>query len=115
MTNSYKDLVPEDYMSKQTLADAERFVTPKLKELEDRILNAEEKLQVLEYDIFCALRDRIEQNTERIQKTAKAIARLDVFCSLALVAELNHYVRPAINHKGIIDIKGGRHPVVEKT
>ena len=113
VTNSYKDLVPEDYMRKQTLANAERFVTPKLKELEDSILNAEEKLQVLEYDIFCALRDRIEQNTERIQKTAKAIARLDVFCSLALVAELNHYVRPAINHKGIIDIKGGRHPVVE--
>ena len=113
VTNSYKDLVPEDYMRKQTLANAERFVTPKLKELEDSILNAEEKLQVLEYDIFCALRDRIEQNTERIQKTAKAVARLDVFCSLALVAELNHYVRPAINHKGIIDIKGGRHPVVE--
>ena len=113
VTNSYKDLVPEDYMRKQTLANAERFVTPKLKELEDSILNAEEKLQVLEYDIFCALRDRIEQNTDRIQKTAKAVARLDVFCSLALVAELNHYVRPAINHKGIIDIKGGRHPVVE--
>jgi DNA mismatch repair protein MutS len=113
VTNSFKDLVPEDYIRKQTLTNAERYTTAKLKELEDSILNAEEKLQVLEYDIFCALRDRIEQNTERIQKTAKAVARLDVFCSLALVAELNHYVRPAINHKGIIDIKGGRHPVVE--
>jgi len=114
VTNSYKDLVPPDYIRKQTLANAERYTTPRLKELEDTILNAEDKLQTLEYDIFCRIRDSIAQEIERIQTTAKAIARLDVFCSLALVAERNRYVRPKLNEKGIIDIKDGRHPVVEQ-
>ncbi|MBP5281376.1 MAG: DNA mismatch repair protein MutS [Lachnospiraceae bacterium] len=114
VTNSYKDLVPEDYIRKQTLANAERYTTPKLKELEDTILNAEDKLQTLEYDIFCKIRDSIAMEIDRIQKTAKAIARLDVFCSLSLVAERNRYVRPKLNEKGVIDIKGGRHPVVEQ-
>ncbi|MGN1146112.1 MAG: DNA mismatch repair protein MutS, partial [Acetatifactor sp.] len=88
--------------------------TPRLKELEDTILNAEDKLQTLEYDLFCKLRDSIAMEIERIQRTAKAVARLDVYASLALVAERNHYVRPKLNEKGIIDIKGGRHPVVEQ-
>ena len=114
VTNSYKDMVPEDYIRKQTLANAERYTTPKLKELEDTILNAEDKLTTLEYDLFCKIRDSIAMEIERIQKTAKAIARLDVFASLSVVAERNHYVRPKLNEKGIIDIKDGRHPVVEK-
>lgn len=114
VTNSYKDLVPEDYVRKQTLANAERYTTPKLKELEDTILNAEEKLQTLEYDVFCKIRDSISMEIERIQRTAKAIARLDVYCSLSLVAERNRYVRPKLNEKGVIDVKGGRHPVVEQ-
>ena len=114
VTNSYKDLVPEDYIRKQTLANAERYTTPRLKELEDTILNAEDKLTTLEYDLFCKIRESIAMELERIQRTAKAIARLDVYASLSLVAERNHYVRPKLNEKGIIDIKDGRHPVVEQ-
>lgn len=114
VTNSYKNMVPEHYIRKQTLANAERYSTPGLKELEDMILNAEEKLTALEYDKFCEVRDTIAAQIERIQQTAKAIARLDVSASLSLVAERNHYVRPVLNEKGIIDIKDGRHPVVEQ-
>lgn len=114
VTNSYKDIVPDDYIRKQTLVNAERYMTPKLKELEDTILNAEDKLNTLEYDVFCKVRDDIAKELERIQKTAKAVARLDVFASLSVVAEQNHYVRPVLNEKGVIDIKDGRHPVVEK-
>ncbi|HJB90189.1 MAG TPA: DNA mismatch repair protein MutS [Candidatus Eisenbergiella merdigallinarum] len=114
VTNSYKDLVPADYMRKQTLVNAERYTTPRLKELEDMILNAEDKLTALEYEKFCQVRDAVAAQVERIQRTAKAIARLDVSASLSLVAERNHYVRPALNEKGVIDIKDGRHPVVEQ-
>ena len=114
VTNSYKDQVPEDYVRKQTLANAERYTTPRLKELEDTILNAEDKLFGLEYDLFCEIREAIAGEVERIQKTARAVARLDVFTSLAAVAEQNHYVRPSLNEKGVIDIKEGRHPVVEQ-
>ncbi|MDE6389170.1 MAG: DNA mismatch repair protein MutS [Lachnospiraceae bacterium] len=114
VTNSYKNLVPEDYIRKQTLANAERYTTPRLKELEDSILNAEDKLSSLEYDIFCEVRDAITAQMERIQKTARAVAQLDVFTSLSYVAERNQYVRPSLNEKGIIDIKDGRHPVVEQ-
>ena len=114
VTNSYKDLVPEEFIRKQTLANAERYTTPRLKELEDSILNAEDKLVTLEYDIFCEIRDTIAGEIERIQTTAKEIAKLDVLASLSLVAEQNHYVRPLLNEKGLIDIKDGRHPVVEK-
>ncbi len=101
-------------MRKQTLANAERYTTPRLKELEDTILNAEDKLTSLEYDIFCRIRESIAMELERIQATAKALARLDVYASLSLVSERNHYVRPKLNERGIIDIKDGRHPVVEK-
>ena len=114
VTNSYKDLVPDYYTRKQTLANAERYITPELKELEDTILGAEDKLYALEYELYSTVRDTIAGEVERIQKTAKAIAALDVFASIALVAERNNYVRPKINEKGIIDIKDGRHPVVEK-
>ena len=114
VTNSYKNLVPEDYVRKQTLANAERYTTPRLKELEDTVLNAEDKLCTLEYELFCKIRDAISAEMERIQKTAKAVARLDVFASLSLVSERNGYVRPKLNEKGVIDIRDGRHPVVEK-
>ena len=114
VTNSYKDLVPDYYTRKQTLANAERYITPELKELEDTILGAEDKLYALEYELYSGVRGTIAGEVERIQKTAKAVAALDVFASLALIAERNNYVRPKINEKGVIDIKDGRHPVVEK-
>ena len=114
MTNSYKEMVPEYYTRKQTLANAERYITPELKELEDMILGAEDKLYALEYELYSEVRDLIASQIERIQKTAKAVAALDAFASLALVAERNNYVRPKINEKGVIDIKEGRHPVVER-
>lgn len=114
VTNSYQNLVPEDYIRKQTLANAERYTTPRLKELEDTVLNAEDKLCTLEYELFCRIRDAIAGEMERIQKTAKAVAKLDVFASLSLVSEQNGYVRPKLNEKGVIDIRDGRHPVVEK-
>lgn len=114
VTNSFKDMVPEDYVRKQTLTNAERYTNPKLKELEDTILNAEDKLYALEYELFCQIRDAIAGEIDRIQKTAKAVAKLDVLCSLSIVAERNHYVRPKMNEKGVINIKAGRHPVVEQ-
>ncbi len=114
VTNSYLNLVPDDYIRRQTLANAERYTTPRLKELEDSILNAEDKLTALEYDKFCEIREAIAAQMERIQRTARSVARLDVCASLSYVAERNHYVRPSLNEKGVIDIKDGRHPVVER-
>lgn len=114
VTNSYKDLVPDYFTRKQTLANAERYITPELKELEDMILGAEDKLVNLEYELFCEVRNRIAAEVVRIQRTAKAVAKLDVFVSLAVVADQNHYCRPKITENGVIDIKCGRHPVVEK-
>ena len=114
VTNSFKDLVPEYYTRKQTLTNAERYITPKLKELEDMILGAEDKLFALEYDLFCQVREELAAQIPRIQETAKAIAQLDVNASLSVVAQRNNYVRPTVNTKGVIDIKNGRHPVVEK-
>lgn len=114
VTNSFRNLVPDDYERKQTLVNGERYTTPRLKELEDMILNAEDKLFSLEYDIFCEVRDTIAKEMERIQTTSKAVAKVDVFSSLSYIAEQNRYVRPKINDKGTIDIRNGRHPVVEK-
>ena len=114
VTNSFKDMVPDYYVRKQTLTNAERYITPELKELEDTILGSQDRLVNLEYDPFRQIRDEIAANVQRIQRTAKAIAKIDVFVSLALVASQNNYCRPKINESGIIDIKGGRHPVVEK-
>ena len=102
VTNTFKDQVPEDYIRKQTLTNA------------DLILGAEDKLYALEYELFCNVRDTVGKEVVRIQKTAKAVAALDVFASLALVAERNHFVRPKTNETGVIDIKNGRHPVVEQ-
>lgn len=114
MTNSFKNMVPDYYTRKQTLANAERYIIPELKELEDTILGAEDKLYALEYQIYCEVRNAIADEVVRIQKTARAVAQIDTLTSLALVAEQNNYVRPHINEKGVIDIKDGRHPVVEK-
>ena len=114
VTNSFKDLVPDDYIRKQTLTNAERYTTKELKEMEDSILNAEDKLFGLEYDVFCNVRDTIAASVDRIYETSKAIAQLDVFASLSYVAEHNKYVRPSLNDNGVIEIKEGRHPVVER-
>jgi len=114
VTNSFKDMVPDYFIRKQTLANAERYTTDELKNLEDVILGAEDKLYSLEYQLFCELRDKIAGEVIRIQKTARAIATADVYVSLSAVATRNNYMKPAINEKGTIQIKGGRHPVVEK-
>ena len=114
VTNSYKDLVPDYYIRKQTLANAERYYTPELKELEDSILGAEDRLNTIEYEFFKSVRDTIAGEVDRIQISAKAIAVLDAIISMAVVAEKNHYTRPVINNRGVIDIKEGRHPVVEQ-
>ena len=114
VTNSYQNLVPPHWVRKQTLANAERYTSDELKKLEDIILGAEDKLFTLEYEVYCKIRDSIANEIPRIQKTAKAVAGADVFASLALVAERNGFVRPNINTKGVIDIKNGRHPVVEQ-
>ncbi len=114
VTNSYRDMVPDYYVRKQTLANAERYITQELKELEDMILGAEDRLVALEYGLFVEVRSRIAEEIVRIQATARAVAGIDVFASLALVAEQNNYSKPTVNEKGIIDIKNGRHPVVEK-
>lgn len=113
VTNSFKNMVPDYFIRKQTLANAERYTTDKLKELEDIILGAEDKLFSLEYDLFSEIRDKIGAEVSRIQKTAKALAGIDVFCSFSLVATRNNYIKPKINEKGTIHIKNGRHPVVE--
>ncbi|MCR5784287.1 MAG: DNA mismatch repair protein MutS [Eubacterium sp.] len=115
VTNSYLSMVPDYFIRKQTLTNAERFITDELKSIEDKILGAEEKLTGLEYDTFCMIRDSIAAEVIRIQKTAKAIAKLDVILSLAHVAEKNRYCKPEITDEDMIDIKAGRHPVVELT
>ena len=112
--NSFKGQVPDYYTRKQTLMNAERYITPELKKLEETILGAQDRLNTLEYDLFCDVREEIASNIVRVQTTAQALAGLDVFASLAYVAEHNSYVRPSINTKGIIDIRDGRHPVVEQ-
>ena len=114
VTNSFKNLVPADWVRKQTLTNAERYTTDELKKLEDVILGAEDKLCSLEYDLFNEIRDSIAAEVRRIKSTARAIAEIDVYTALSVVAQQYNYVKPAINEKGIIDIKNGRHPVVEK-
>ena len=113
VTNSYKDMVPEDYIRKQTLTNCERFITQELKDLEGKVLGAKERLVALEYEVFCAIRTQLAGEAARIQKTAKAIATLDALASLAETAAQNNYCAPQITTDGVIDIKEGRHPVVE--
>ena len=114
VTNSYQNLVPDYFIRRQTLANSERYTTEELNKLAGTILGAEDKLYALEYETFVSIRDKIAEEIERVQRTAHAIAQVDVFTSLALVAERNQYVRPKLNQKGILDIKEGRHPVVEQ-
>lgn len=114
ISNSFKNQVPDYYIRKQTLVNGERFTTDELKELEDIIVGAQDKLYSLEYNLFCEIRDTIAAQVLRIQKTAKALAGIDVFASLSLVATRHNYVKPVINERGSIQIKNGRHPVVEQ-
>lgn len=114
VTNSFKSLVPDYFIRKQTLVNAERFTTDELNTLSGKILGAEDKLYALEYDCYVELREKLAAALVRVQKMAGYIAELDALCSLAYVADKNNYVRPSLNTDGVIDIKGGRHPVVEK-
>ncbi|CCZ91096.1 dNA mismatch repair protein MutS [Clostridium sp. CAG:167] len=114
VTKSFVNQVPDTWIRKQTLTNAERYTTPELKEMEDTILGAEDRLYNLEYAVFCQLREEIFQQMDRIQQTASVIASIDMIASLAYVAEHNHYVRPKLNNKGILRIKDGRHPVIEQ-
>lgn len=114
VTNTFKELVPDYFIRKQTLAGAERYTTDKLEELQNTILGAEEKLHSLEYELFCQIRDKIGENVARVQQSSHCIALLDCMVSLSRVATANQYVRPRINREGRISIKDGRHPVIEK-
>ncbi len=113
VSNSYKDQIPEDYIRKQTLANCERYITQELKDMESRVLGAQDRLVKLEYQIFEQVRSTVAAAQERIQKTAKAIAVLDVLCSFANVSANNRYVRPLVNTSGRIRLTQSRHPVVE--
>ncbi len=113
VTNSYKHLVPETYIRKQTLTNCERYITQELKDLEGKVLGAKDRCVALEYETFCAVRSSVAGEVERIQKTAKALATLDSLASLAQVAFNNNYCCPQITTDGTLDIKDGRHPVVE--
>ncbi len=113
VTNSFKSLVPDDYIRKQTLANAERYITQELKELESKVLGAEERIVKLEYEIFCQIRKSVADEFNRIQSTAAAVAVTDVLCSFAKVAINNNYTCPTMLDSTVIDISEGRHPVVE--
>ena len=113
VSNSYKNLVPDEYIRKQTLANCERYITPELKDLEGRILGAKDRAAALEYSLFTSVRDAAADELARIQATARAVAKLDVYTSLAVAAVEMRYCRPEINLNGEIIIKDGRHPVVE--
>lgn len=115
VTRSFYDLVPQDYIRKQTLANCERFVTEELKKTEEQILGAEEKISALETKIFSEIRDFVGSRLDEVQRTASALAAVDVLCSYASVAVSNNYVKPEIAIDGIINIRNGRHPVVELT
>ena len=114
VTNANLDKVPDDYTRKQTLSNSERYIIPELKEKEAAVLGAEEKINDLEYDIFCELRDFARKNLEKLKQTAKQIARLDVLLSFAQIALENDYCKPLINKDDLISITKGRHPVVEE-
>ncbi len=114
VSNSFKDQVPDTYIRKQTLVNGERYVTQELKDLEQEILTAGERVNALEYELFSALRDSVSAEAERIQKSAAVLAELDTLCSFATVAAHNNYCRPTVDDSGVIEIRDGRHPVVER-
>ncbi len=113
VSNSFKDSVPEDYIRKQTLTNGERFITEELKELESKIIGAKGRREQLEFELFEAVRNTVAGEILRFRKTSEAVAKIDALCSLAETAVKNNYVRPKLNNDGVIDIRGGRHPVVE--
>ena len=114
ISKSNTDAVPETYIRKQTLANCERYITEELKQLESMVLGAQERLTTLEYEVFVSVRERVADEVHRVQATAQALAQLDVLCSLAAVAADNNYICPTVDFSGRIDIRDGRHPVVEK-
>ena len=114
VTKANVSLVPDRYVRKQTLTNGERYITEELKNLENQILGAEEKVINLEYNVFVEVRDKIESQVERLQKSAEVVSTIDALCSFATVAEDMNYVRPQVDNNGVIDIKDGRHPVIEK-
>lgn len=114
VTKSFIDQVPERYIRKQTLSNCERYITQELKDLETTILGASDKIQALEYELFCEVRNYVSENSARVQKAASLLAALDVYYSLATVAQKNKYVRPEIDESDVVEIKDGRHPVVEQ-
>lgn len=115
ITKSYFDMIPENYIRKQTLANSERFITPELKEMESLVLNAEAKINQMEYELFTSVRQRIQTHVREIQKTSAAISALDVLISFAKVSIENNYVKPIVDHGDTICIQQGRHPVIEQT
>lgn len=115
VTKSFYDIIPENYIRKQTLANAERFITPELKETERLVLNAESKINDLEYNLFTEIRSKLSLKIKEIQDTSKAIAIIDVLTAFAEVSEKNNYVKPVVNHGDCITIERGRHPVIEQT
>lgn len=115
VTKSFYDMIPENYIRKQTLTNAERFITPELKEMESLVLNAETKINQMEYDLFCSIRDKIEEFILPIQKTSSAVSTLDVLCSFAEVSDRLGYVKPVIDDSFELEIEKGRHPVIEQT
>ena len=114
VTKSNLSLVPDRYIRKQTLTGGERYITEELKELESKVLGAEEKVVALEYNEFVKIREYIKTQITRLQRSAMAISKLDVLCSFATVAEDFNYCKPTVDNSGIINIKDGRHPVIEK-
>lgn len=114
VTNSFKDKVPEDYIRKQTLVGAERYITEELKQLETRVLSAKDRVVVVEREIYEEVQKKVALAASRFRATAEAIARLDTLCSLSEVAVNNNYTRPLVNNSGVINITGGRHPVIEQ-
>lgn len=113
VTKSFMDQVPDTYIRKQTLSNCERYITEEIKEMENSVLGAKDKLASLEYELFIQLREKVAEALKRIQKSANMLARLDVYVSLAEVAVKNNYVCPEVDYSDVIDIKDGRHPVVE--
>jgi DNA mismatch repair protein MutS len=115
VTNAHADKVPDDYIRKQTLVNSERYITPELKEKEEKILTAEEKIETLEQQLFTELREQVAEHTAQLQENASLLAELDVYAALAEVADQHDYVRPTVDDSLVLDIEGGRHPVVEQT
>jgi DNA mismatch repair protein MutS len=114
VTNAHRDKVPAHYIRKQTLSNAERFITPELKEHEEKVLGAGERMRALEYELFSALRLKVVEHTVRLQRTASAVARIDSIVSLARIAGEYAYVKPEVDEGDVLDIREGRHPIVER-